>query len=159
MTKAHAALSYEQAQARIAERLGSKRAAAIAGVALRTFYDWGDPDVDRTIPIAAAEKLDRAYLAAGGDCMPFLDTLTLRLSVAREACFADPRALVDVAARFAKEAGEFSAATFHASRPDATAADMAAVGKEGLEAIGAAQSVVSAVGGIAAAARAPPDTG
>ncbi|MBB6503183.1 hypothetical protein F4693_000132 [Sphingomonas endophytica] len=159
MTKERAALSYEQAQARIADYLGTKRAAAIAGVALRTFYDWGDPDVDRTIPIAAAEKLDLAYIAAGGDSMPFLDTLNLRLLSAREERFGDPLALVDVAARFAKEAGEFSAAALHASRPGATPADMAALNKEGLEAIGAAQSVVSAAGGIVAAARAPPDTG
>jgi len=159
VTKERTALSYEQAQARIAGRIGPKRAAEIAGVALRTFYDWGDPDVDRTISIAAAERLDLAYIAAGGESMPFLDTLNLRLRTAREERYGNQLALVDVAASFAKEAGEFTAAAFRASLPDATADDMAVLRKEGLEAIAVAQSVVSAADAIEGAARAPPDTG
>lgn len=159
MTKERAPLSYEQAQARIAGLLGPKRAAEIAGVALRTFHDWGDPGVDRTIPIAAAEKLDLAYIAAGGESMPFLDTLNVRLKTAREERYGDQLALVSVAASFAKEAGEFTAAAFRASLPDATPADMAALRKEGLEAIAVAKSMVSAADAIEGAARAPPDTG
>jgi hypothetical protein len=159
MTKARAALSYEDAQARVCGLIGAKRAADLVGVALRTFYDWGDPEVDRTIPIASAEKLDLAYVAAGGTDMPFLDTLTLRLKSAREQRHRDQLALAAIAATFAKESGEFTAASFRATLPDATRADFDALRKEGLEAIAAAQSVVSVVAAIEAAAREPPDTG
>jgi len=159
MTKQRAALSYEQAQAHITARLGPKRAAAIVGVAMRTFHDWGDPDVDRTIPIAAAEKLDLAYIAAGGETMPFLDTLSLRLETARAQRDGNRPALADVTASFAKESGELTAAGIHASRPGATAADREKVRKEGLEAIASAGSMISALDAIEGAARAPPDTG
>lgn len=159
MTKERAPLTYEDAQARVGGRLGVKRAAEIAGVALRTWHDWGDPDVDRTIPISAAEKLDLAYIAAGGESTPFLDTLNLRLKVARQATYGDQLALVDCAASFAKEAGEFTSATLRASLPDATPADRAALRKEGLEAVAAGKSILIALDAIEEAARAPPDPG
>lgn len=158
MTKERAPLSYEDAQARVAGRVGVKRAAEIVGVALRTFHDWGDPDIDRTIPIAAAEKLDLAYIAAGGEGMPFLDTLNLRLKTAREERYGNQLALVDVAASFAKEAGELTAAGIRASMPGATAADLAALRKEGLEAIAVAKTMVIAADAIEGIARASPDT-
>ena len=167
VTKERAPLTYEDAQARVAGRLGVKRAAHIAGVAVRTFQDWGDPDVDRTIPIAAAEALDLAYIDAGGEGMPFLDTLNLRLKTARQNRYGDQLALAASAASFAKEAGEFTAAAIVASLPDAGATDVAALRKEGLEAIAVAKSMIAAADALDidagdhsmhAAAPDPPDT-
>ncbi|MEH3098849.1 hypothetical protein [Sphingomonas adhaesiva] len=164
MTKERAPLTYEDAQARVAGRLGVKRAAEIAGVALRTWHDWGDPDSFRTVTLAAAEKLDLAYVEAGGESMPFLDTLNLRLKTARENRFGDQLALAETVAVFAKEAGEFTAAAVRASMPDAGPADAAALRREGNEAIAVAKSMVAAAEalerscGAAAPGPDPPDT-
>lgn len=158
MTKERVPLTYEEALYRTFGRLGGCKGAAEAiGVPERTLYDWSQPDNDRGVPIQFAEKLDLAYVAAGGEGRPFLDLMTVRQKLATESEFGGQLAVAERTASFVKEAGDAGAALLRASLPSASRADRLAAKKESLEAIAAANHALSAVEALEAAIR-PPDT-
>lgn len=116
MTKRREPLTYHQALTTIAALIGWDRCGAICGVTDRTVRYWSDPDCETEIRLLDAERLDRAYLAAGGDHAPFSRLLALRIELAErdEA----QRSLTALAGGAAKEAGEAVAALIEAAQRD-----------------------------------------
>jgi len=108
MTKRRDPLTDHSALAQIAELIGWDRCAAIVGRNPRTVRYWSDPDCETEIRRIDAERLDAAYLDAGGAHAPFHRLHGLRLGIAtREAAGSDLAAL---AGETAREAGEAVAA-------------------------------------------------
>lgn len=113
MTKRREPLTYHRTLTKIASRIGWDSCGAICGVGERTVRYWSDPDCETEIRMIDAERLDRAYISAGGDHAPFHRLFAQRLELAerdlRDACLATK------AARVAKEAGEAVSALIQAS--------------------------------------------
>lgn len=112
MTKRREPLTYHAALTVIAARIGWDRCGALCGVTDRTVRLWSDPDCETEIRLIDAERLDRAFIADGGDHAPFHRLFALRLEMAARADRAD---LVRLAGDTAKEAGEAVAALLDAS--------------------------------------------
>ena len=113
MTKRRAPLTFHRALTQIPALIGWDRCGAICGVTERTVRYWSDPDCETEIRLLDAERLDRAFLAAGGDHAPFHRVYAQRLELAgQEAHGPDLAAL---AVRTAKETGEAVAAMIEAS--------------------------------------------
>jgi len=104
MTKRREPLTYHHALTVIAARIGWDRCGAILGKTERMVRYLSDPDCETEIRLLDAERLDRAFMADGGDHGPFQRLLTLRLDIAQSAT-ADA-SLIDLAAASAKEGGE-----------------------------------------------------
>lgn len=113
MTKRRAPLTFHRALTQIAGRIGWDHAGAICGVTERMVRYWSDPDCETEIRLIDAERLDRAYLAAGGDHAPFMRVYAQRLELASHE--AEAQNLTQLAARTAKESGEAVAALIEAS--------------------------------------------
>lgn len=114
MTKRREPLTYESTLAKIASMIGWDNCAAICGVrSTRAIRNWSEPDTQSGIRMIDAERLDRAFIAAGGDHAPFHQLLTLRLELA-EQCMANAD-LMKVAAEAAKETGEAVSAIIDAA--------------------------------------------
>lgn len=112
MTKRREPLTYHRALTTIAAAIGWDCCAAICGVSERAVRYWSDPDCETQIRLLDAERLDRAFIEAGGDHAPFHRLYSLRLEIAVR----DDRADLAVhAAVTAKEAGEAVAAMIGAS--------------------------------------------
>ena len=119
MTKRREPLTYESTLAKIASVIGWDNCAAICGVGRRAISNWSEPDTQSGIRMIDAERLDRAFIASGGDHAPFHQLFALRLDLA-EQCMANTD-LMKVAADAAKESGEAVSALIDA----ATSADPA----------------------------------
>jgi hypothetical protein len=120
MTKPRIPGTWAHAASEIAERIGVKRAAAIARVGERTFYNWADPDLETTPTLAQAFALDMAFADAGGERLPFLavyQAATEGRAIVVEPC---RLALVEELSEAAKEFGEAVEHTLAAARPAAT---------------------------------------
>jgi len=105
MTKRRAPLTFHRALTQIAARIGWDHAGAICGVTERTVRYWSDPDCETEIRLIDAERLDRAFLAAGGDHAPFHRVYAQRLELAsHDAASNDLTHLAGIAAREAGEA-------------------------------------------------------
>ena len=117
MTKLREPMTYEAALTEVAARIGWDNVAAICGVKQRAARFWSDPDCQTHIRMIDAERLDRAFLGAGGAFAPFHRMLALRLEIpARAGPGAD---LAACAMAAAKEAGEAIAAMVAAAaHPD-----------------------------------------
>lgn len=113
MTKRREPLTYESTLAKVASRIGWDNCAGICGVGRRAISNWSEPDTQAGIRMIDAERLDRAFLAAGGDHAPFHQLFALRLELA-EQCVADAD-LIKVAADAAKETGEAVSAMIDAA--------------------------------------------
>lgn len=124
MTKPRIPGTWSHAAFTIGELLGAKRAAAVADVGLRTFYNWSDPDLDATPSIAQAATLDLAFLNAGGNSAPFLTAF--QAATDNHAIMVDPcgLALVEDLSKAAHEFGEAVEHTLVATRPTATRSDV-----------------------------------
>jgi len=143
MTKRREPLTYHRALTRVAALIGWDRCGAICGVGERAVRNWSDPDTETEIRMLDAERLDRAFLAAGGDHAPFLQVYSLRLEVAaREAARMD---VANAAAQAAKETGEAISALVLAASPDASPEARRAARQEAEEAIEAFQSGLAAL--------------
>jgi hypothetical protein len=143
MTKRREPLTYHRALTKVAALLGWDTCAGLCGVTDRAVRNWSDPDTDSEIRVIDAERLDRAYLAAGGDHAPFHQVFGLRLDIA--AC--DRRAdLTIAAARTAKESGEAVSAIVLAAIPGASPAALRRAREEGEEAIDALTESLAALG-------------
>lgn len=135
MTKRREPLTFHHALTSIAALIGWDRCAAICGVTERTVRYWSDPDCETEIRLLDAERLDRAYLAAGGGYAPFHRLYTLRIELAERV--EQQRCLTAMAGDTAKEAGEAVAAMIeaagnldcHATRRRAKAEAQEAIGK------------------------------
>lgn len=136
MTKARAPLSIDAALARIAGHLpgGYNDMATIAGRAVRTVRNWGDPDTAEQIPLDCAIALDVAYIAAGGDCAPLFETYSLKLELAHMQRFACNIELARHTAEVIREGGEAHSALVRATLPGATEGDRADALRECVEA-------------------------
>lgn len=113
MTKRREPLTYERTLATVAARIGWDNCAAICGVGRRAISNWSEPDTQSGIRMIDAERLDRAFLADGGDHAPFHQLFALRLELA-EQCLANAD-LIKVAAEAAKETGEAVSAMIDAA--------------------------------------------
>lgn len=142
MTKPRAPLTYDNALSRIAGQIGWDAMAVAVGQKERTVRDWGDPDLERGCPIEAAELLDLAFQAGGGDGAPMHETYTLRLDVARQSKFADQVAMARAACTLIREGSEASEAMILASLPGATMAARRTALRELEEFIAAAKSAI-----------------
>lgn len=112
MTKRREPLTYHAALTTIAARIGWDRCGALCGVTDRMVRMWSDPDCETEIRLIDAERLDRAFIASGGDHAPFHRLFALRLEMAMRGSPAD---LVQLAADAAKESGEAISALLDAS--------------------------------------------
>ena len=133
MTKRRDPLTFHRALTVVAAQIGWDRCAMITGRSERQVRNWSDPDADSEISILDAMRLDKAYLASGGDHAPFGQVYNTLLEIASAEIDAD---LVKVAAEAAKESGEAISALLDA----ATSTDPAKrrrARKEGEEAIAA----------------------
>lgn len=117
MTKRREPLTYHRALTMVAARIGWDRCAAICGVTERAVRYWSDPDAETEIRLLDAERLDKAFLAAGGDHAPFHRLFALRLDIeaAKEGQVLQLAALV---AGSARETGQAIAALISCSGRD-----------------------------------------
>lgn len=133
MTKRREPLTYHRALTTVAARIGWDSCAALCGVTVRAVRYWSDPDADREISILDAERLDRAFMDAGGDHPPFHRVHGLRLEIAARG--EQDKDGVSIAARAAKETGEAVSALLLAGVSTATPALRRAAVREAEEAI------------------------
>lgn len=117
MTKRREPLTFQNTLIQIAEAVGWDRCAAVCGVTSKSVRNWSDPDCETEIRMIDAERLDRLYMAHGGDHAPFHRLFTLRLDLDDAATArAD---LAAIAGRVATEGGEaVSALIAAAAKPD-----------------------------------------
>ncbi len=148
MTKQRTPGTWAHAAFTIAEKIGAKRAAAVAQVGERTFYNWADPDVGTTPTLAQAFALDMAFLDAGGELLPFL--AVYQAATECRAIVVDPcsLALVEELSETAKEFGEAVEHTLVAARPSATRADVMRAMTETAELEQATKTIARRLGAI-----------
>lgn len=142
MTKRRAPLTFDNALANIAGKIGWAEMAKVVDQSERTVRDWGDPDTGRGCPIAAALKLDLAYQAAGGIGAPMHETYSLMLEDAHAERFADKVALALRTSAVIREVGEAGEALVLAALPGSTDADLATALREVEEGISALRATV-----------------
>lgn len=133
MTKRRDPLTFHRALTVVAAQIGWDRCAMITGRSERQVRNWSDPDADSEISILDAMRLDKAFIASGGDHPPFGQVYNALLDIATAETDAD---MVKVAAEAAKESGEAVSAFLDA----ATSRDPAKrrrARKEGEEAVAA----------------------
>ncbi|WP_066725254.1 hypothetical protein [Sphingomonas pituitosa] len=148
MTKQRTPGTWAHAAFKIGEHLGAKRAAAVAQVSERTFYNWADPDLEGTPTLAQAFALDMAFFDAGGDTLPFL--AVYQAATECRAIVADPcrLALVDDIADTAKEFGEVVEHGLAAARSTASRSDVLRAMTEAAELEQAAKTITRRLGAI-----------
>lgn len=112
MTKRRDPLTFHRALTVVAARIGWDRCAGITGRTERQVRNWSDPDADSEISILDANRLDKAFIAAGGDHGPFQQVYNALLDIATAEIDAD---LVHAAAKAAKESGEAVSALIEAA--------------------------------------------
>lgn len=114
MTKRREPLTYESTLAKVAALIGWDNCAAICGLrSPRAIRNWSEPDTQAAIRMIDAERLDRAFIGAGGDHAPFHQLFALRLELADQ--LAATTDLVQVAAEAARESGEAVSALLEAA--------------------------------------------
>lgn len=131
MTKLRDPLTFHRALTVVASSIGWDRCAMITGRKERTVRLWSDPDTDTEISILDACRLDKAFLAAGGDHAPFQQVYNALLDIATADADAD---LVRAAVSAAKETGEAVSALIEAAHSRSPAV-LRRARKEGEEAI------------------------
>ncbi|WP_337846883.1 hypothetical protein [Sphingomonas sp.] len=81
MTKLRVPATYEETVVQVAEALTWAACATICGVTQRSVRNWSDPDCGQRLRIEDAERLDRAFIAAGGGYAPFHRLMARRLEI------------------------------------------------------------------------------
>ena len=112
MTKRREPLTFHRALTVVAARIGWDRCSMITRRSERQVRNWSDPDADSEISILDALRLDKAFIASGGDHAPFGQVYAALLDIAAAPADAD---LVRVAAEAAKESGEAVSALIEAA--------------------------------------------
>lgn len=141
MTKLREPFTFNRALTVVAAGIGWDRCAMITGRSERSVRGWSDPDTDTEISILDANRLDKAFLAAGGDHAPFGQVYNALLDIAVTDTDAD---LVQAAASAAKESGEAVAALIDAATTRNPASRRRAR-REGEEAMAALTRCLAAV--------------
>lgn len=131
MTKRREPFTFHRALTVIAAQIGWDQCAQITGRTERQVRNWSDPDAASEISILDANRLDKAFLAAGGDHAPFGQVYNALLDIAVAETDAD---LVMAAASAAKESGEAVSAMIEAATTRSPSARRRAR-KEGEEAL------------------------
>lgn len=131
MTKRRDPFTFHRALTVIAAQIGWDQCAQITGRTERQVRNWSDPDAASEISILDANRLDKAFLAAGGDHAPFGQVYNALLDIAVAETDAD---LVMAAASAAKESGEAVSAMIEAATTRSPSARRRAR-KEGEEAL------------------------
>lgn len=131
MTKRRDPFTFHRALTIIAAQIGWDQCAMITGVGERQVRNYSDPDAASEISILDANRLDKAFLAAGGDHAPFGQVYNALLDIAVAETDAD---LVMAAASAAKESGEAVSAMIEAATTRSPSARRRAR-KEGEEAL------------------------
>ncbi|RVU03909.1 hypothetical protein EOE18_13700 [Novosphingobium umbonatum] len=144
MTMRREPLTYENTMLVVAELLGWDTVAGLCGVSLRSARYWSEPECQKQIRMIDAERLDRAYVEAGGSYRPFHRLMTMRLDIAEMAINATAMDLTTATAVAAKEAGEAISALILATQSGAPATIRTAK-REAEEAITALQASVAAM--------------
>lgn len=143
MTKRRDPLTYHRTLTIVASVIGWDMAGAICGVGERTVRYWSDPDCETEIRLIDAERLDRAYIAKGGDHAPFHRLYAQRLEIMardmHDAC------LAQTAASAARETGEAVAAFIDAASNASCPDTRRRARKEAEEAIGSLQDGLAAL--------------
>ncbi|HEY0626705.1 MAG TPA: hypothetical protein VGD10_08215 [Allosphingosinicella sp.] len=137
MTKRRSPLTFENALAQVASKIGWDGAAKIIGRADRTIRNWSDPDTSAGITLDKALELDLAYAAQGGEGYPLFQCFSTRLEVDAANLFASKEAIVRSLASAVKENGEAVSAALSATLPGATEADFIVAERELEESIAA----------------------
>jgi hypothetical protein len=145
VTKIRPALTFENALSTVAGHIGWARVAAITGKAETTVRNWSDPDTTASITLEAALQLDTEFHLAGGEGEPFLLCYATRLDADRLAATPELQALIDGAAKSAKESGEAVAAVLKAAKSAASLGDLAIAERELEEAITAHTNSLAAL--------------
>jgi hypothetical protein len=120
MTKLRDPMSIEQAIQTVVDCIGWSQASSVCGVVERTARYWADADHPTSISMANAEKLDRAFIDAGGDHAPILRAMACRLSAAKRAALENLPPAAVTASRMALSSGRAVAALLEiGANPDA----------------------------------------
>lgn len=144
MTLRREPLTYENTLLAVARVLGWDTVAGICGVSSRSARYWAEPECQKQIRMIDAERLDRAFVEAGGDHRPFHRLMTMRLDIADMAANAALADLSTLAAVAAKEAGEAISALIIASQ----SGDRASIRNARKEAEEAIHALHASVAGI-----------
>jgi hypothetical protein len=115
----------------------------IVGRSERLVRMWSDPDADSEISIIDALRLDKAFLAAGGDHAPLHRVYAFQIDL--EASTGD-LCMTRAAASVAKESGEAVAALIDAALNPSDAQARRRARKEGEEALAALTDGLAALG-------------
>ena len=105
MTKVREPLTYEASLLEVASLIGWDNVGAACGVSSRQARRWSDHDCQTQLRAIDVERLDRAYVDAGGDHYPFYRLMGLRNEIAAAAVTIDP-CMVHAASVTARESGE-----------------------------------------------------
>ena len=141
MTKRRDPLTFHRALTVVAAQIGWDRCAMITGRSERQVRNWSDPDADSEISILDANRLDKAFIASGGDHAPFGQVYNALLDIAgaeADGC------LIMAASCAAKETGEAVSAMIDAAVSRDPAKRRRAK-KEGEEALAAIASSLAAL--------------
>lgn len=124
MTKERNALTFERAMTNVAAKIGWEEAARLVGRTERAVRNWSDPDTSAQVTLDHALQLDVAFLAAGGECAPFLEVYRTRLEADLAIATGCLSELNQSIALGAKEGGEAIAAAIVAAQPGASDHDL-----------------------------------
>ncbi len=136
MTKLRDPITYEATLLEVARLIGWDNVGAICGgVSSRHARRWSDHDCQTQIRAIDCERLDRAYVDAGGDHFPFHRLMGLRNEVATAVLTVDA-CMVRAAQTTAREGGDAVAALLEVSA-NPTPQNIREARKEGHELIDA----------------------
>ena len=119
MTKLRTPDSPQHAMLTIARRIGWPAAAKLVGRGERQVRRWSEPEHTASISLIDAARLDRAYLAAGGDFPPFEAWYCLQRALFAARAAHAMSLIGDRVADAARETGEALAARVLATMPGA----------------------------------------
>lgn len=119
MTKPRTPLSFSLAITRVVARIGLAEAAAITRRARRTVRYWGESDRKGSPTLEQAIALDRAYLLAGGDSPPILESYARQLDVALSRAQACRAGLADDIAALSRETADAIGTSLPVMQPGA----------------------------------------
>ncbi len=117
MTLARDPLTFQHATTRVAAVLTVKRMAAITRRSTRLVHKWTHPEARAYPTLEKAVALDAAFMAAGGDGAPFLETYARLLDIEVERQIACHLALASDIAVAARETGEAIAYALAVTQP------------------------------------------
>lgn len=124
MTKPRAPMTFALAITTVCGRIGWAEAARLVRRSTRRVRHWSDSDSAELPTLAQALALDAAYVQAGGDHAPILESYIRQLDVAMidvVACRAD---LAQVIALASRETGDALGCCIQALQPGATPAEI-----------------------------------